>query len=150
MSDRLAELLRQKQLLQEHLNWLDQEIARTATSAVLGTPPPPSIAKPAPAVTATPPPETAANTPVAQVVPPVPPAAPAPKIAPTEPSPSAPDGKSEDAMRMADEILARYQQEEAIRPEDTKRGCIVLASAIFVILAAIFLVTYVLFYRSHQ
>ena len=144
MSDRLAELLRQKQLLQEHLNWLDQEIARTATSAALGAPPPPSVAKPAPAVTEKPPSEAVADAPVA------PPGASEPKPAPTEPRLVAPEGKSEEAMRMADEIIARYQQEEAIRPEDTKRGCIVLASAVFVILAAIFLVTYVLFYRSHQ
>ena len=148
MSDRLAELLRQKQLLQEHLNWLDQEIARTATSAVLGTPPSPSVAKPAPEAPATPPEAVVSALPATPAV-----AMPVRKTPPAssiETAPPAPAGKSEEAMRIADEILARYQQEEAIRPEDTKRGCIVLASAIFVILAAIFLVTYVLFYRSHQ
>ena len=34
MSDRLAELVRQRALVQEHLAWLDREIARAAQKPV--------------------------------------------------------------------------------------------------------------------
>ena len=50
MSDRLAELRRQRQLLQEHLAWLDREIAAT------GTPPADPAPGAAPTVNPAPPP----------------------------------------------------------------------------------------------
>ena len=46
MSDRLNELRRQRGLQQEHLDWLDREIAALAgiVPPVMGTPPPPVTA----------------------------------------------------------------------------------------------------------
>ncbi|MFH1499481.1 MAG: hypothetical protein ABII82_16850 [Verrucomicrobiota bacterium] len=139
MSDRLAELLRQKKLLQDHLNWLDQEIAQTATAAQKG-PTPAAPASPAAA------PVTSAGTP-----PPAPQPSPAPdeKPATAALTPVAePAAGSPQAMRMADEIIARYQQEDALRPEDTKRGCLVLAGIVLLLMATAFLVSWWFFYRS--
>ena len=49
MQERLAELLRQRALVAEHLAWLDREIGRLASQA---TPPAaPSVATPAPVAT---------------------------------------------------------------------------------------------------
>ncbi len=39
MADRLEELVRQRALVQEHLAWLNREIARAAESARMGVPP---------------------------------------------------------------------------------------------------------------
>lgn len=144
MSDRIAELLRQKQLLQDHLNWLDREIARAASSAA-GHEIAPTLSAPAATPAATPPPP--AESPAKPVVEPS-----TPVIAPAQSAAAAPVAtpKSAEAMRMADEIIARYQQEDALRPEDTKRGCMVLAAAIFALMGLAFLISWWFFYRSHQ
>jgi len=50
MSDRLADLRRQRALIQEHLSWLDREIAAATQPSVTTTPP----AAPSPVLTETP------------------------------------------------------------------------------------------------
>ncbi len=146
MSDRIVELLRQKQLLQEHLNWLDKEIARAATSTNQA-PPVPLPKSSAPAVIQAPTPS------VAPVIPEHAPADIPPPVAPistTTTSTVAGSEHTSEAMRKADEILARYQQEEALQPEDTKRGCMVLAAAVFALMGIAFLVSYWFFYKDRM
>lgn len=169
MSDRLAELLRQKKLLQEHLNWLDQEIAQTATAALKGTATAPTPApKPTPdaatapstiptadavqtgkSIHSVPPPGIKVTAEPPPVIAPVTTAAPANEDLPAQPDASEPPANTA-AMRMADEIIARYQQEDAIRPDDTKRGCLLLAGIVMLLMATAFLVSWWFFYRSHQ
>lgn len=149
MSDRLAELLRQKKLLQEHLNWLDQEIAQTATSASRGLPSVPEAGADAPPAPAPQPTPT-----LPEPVSPTAPASPAivaiPEVVAPPPTPVAEPAVKPDAMRMADEIIARYQQEDALRPEDTKRGCMVLAGIVLLLMATAFLVSWWFFYSSRR
>lgn len=159
MSDRISELIRQKQLLQEHLNWLDQEIARAAATAALQPGAPATPPSRAPTVTAMPPPADMpvpapkVAAPLAPSAPVVPPSA---TLSSSATSPETPNSSASvetenpEAMRMADEIIARYQHDEALRPEDTKRGCLILAGAVFVLMAAAFLISYWFFYRSHR
>lgn len=155
MSDRLAELLRQKKLLQEHLNWLDQEIAQTATAALKGsaapsTPPAANTVPSGASPHSAPPPGIKISSEPPPVIAPV-----ATEVTVSDAEPTAPTGNAEPAanaaaMRMADEIIARYQQEDAIRPDDTKRGCLLLAGIVMLLMATAFLVSWWFFYRSHQ
>lgn len=55
MSDRLKEFQRQRALLQEHLAWLDREIAREGANQ----PPPPSVSAATPGAPTPPSPEVA-------------------------------------------------------------------------------------------
>ena len=52
-----------------------------------------------------------------------------------------------DVPTISDEIIARYKEEEALQPEDTKRGCLVLAAAVFALMGIAVLGSYWFFYR---
>ena len=108
MADRLAELLRQRALLQEHLAWLDREIAKASNSAspALTAPPTPDPQAPprlAPSIPA--PPITVRRLPLA---------ASAPVIAP------AADARATNA----DEILEQYRVAPAALQTDIRKGCL--------------------------
>lgn len=106
MSDRLPELLRQRALLQEHLAWLDREIAvaREGRSPA-GEPFPDSTASAASA------PTTATALPSGT------------------PAPSAAGGASPDA------ILDRYRADPGLIRREVRRGCLLYLSAALALLA---------------
>ncbi len=104
MSERLAELQRQRALLQEHLAWLDRELAAEAGRVGSGrqaAPPPASL--PENAFSAALPPASAFPTP--------PPAA-------TDP----------------DAILAQYSAEPEALKADVRKGCFIYLAFAFVVL----------------
>lgn len=108
MADRLAELLRQRALLQEHLAWLDREIAgasNSASPALAASPLPDPRAAPllAPSIPA--PPITVRHLPLA---------ASAPVIAP------AADAGAADP----DVILEQYRVAPAALKTDIRKGCL--------------------------
>jgi hypothetical protein len=97
VSDRLAELQRQRALAQEQLAWLDREIARETGQA----PAPGPVAAPA--------------------------GVPAPEPARPVVAPAAPIVPTSDAATaaVADEIIAQYQQSPQTTAQDVKKGCYV-------------------------
>lgn len=116
MSDRLAELVRQRALVQEHLAWLNREIAHAAdlakaTSATGAAP----AALPPPGTSAVPPPAATATR------------------APTPPAVQAVD---------ADEIIARYQTSPVNVKQDVRKGCLLYFSAALVLLGLVVTVLY--------
>jgi len=121
MSDRLAELVRQRALVQEHLAWLNREIAHAADAAKSATAAVPAPA-PLPAATASAPPAAA---------PLVPAALPA--------SPKAID---------ADEIIAQYQATPANVKQDVRKGCLLYFSAALVLLGLVVTVLYIALRRT--
>jgi hypothetical protein len=94
MSERLNELQRQRRLVQEHLAWLDKEIA-AATPATPASPAGPAAA----------------------VVDPLTFPADATRVPSQTDTVSAPDA-------VADEILVQYQQDPGSLQTDVRRGCI--------------------------
>jgi hypothetical protein len=121
MADRLAELLRQRALLQEHLAWLDAEIA--AASPLPGATPvarPPTAATPAlaPAAArilsaATPPAATTVN----------------PQSAFGTPVPVAPVSGG-----AGDDILEQYRVSDTSLKTDVRKGCLLYFAAAFALL----------------
>lgn len=113
--DRLAELRRQRALVAQHLAWIDAELtAAGAGQSPAGTPPSPPSSKP--------------------------------ELTPTDASP-APAGAEADpgvalANARADEIIEKYRATEALDPAATKRGCLVLFGALFVLGGALLLAIY--------
>ena len=136
MSDRLNELRRQRELVEEHLAWLDREIAaasglKTAPTAT------PSPAAPAPA------------TPVA-----APPALPTPVLAtPAVAKPAAPPANASmpDAPpveAVAESILADYRVKPDSMKSDVKKGCVLYFFAALAFVAAVVVGLYFLFQRG--
>ncbi len=125
MADRLAELLRQRALLQEHLAWLDREIAKASNSASPALTALPILKPPllAPSIPA--PPTTVRRLPLA---------ASAPVIAP------AADARADDA----DEILEQYRVAPAALQTDIRKGCLLyfIGALVFVggVVAGLYLV----------
>lgn len=114
MSERLAELRRQRALMQEHLAWLDREIAqleRTETRAPL-----PKPATPTP-ISVTP----AAADPFKQ-----------PMLSATQRSSDAVPGTG---SASADAILEQYRVEPGSLKSDVRKGCFLYFAAAFVLLA---------------
>jgi hypothetical protein len=139
--ERLAELLRQRALLSQHVAWLDAEIARASgASGSLGIPP-----APAPAPLPSPPQPIITAAPAAIAV-----AAVAPAPAADEPAEPAPEPVSEAvalANKRADEIIANYAATESFNPESTRRSCLLLAIAVFLIGSAALIGIYLFNYR---
>ncbi|HEX2853790.1 MAG TPA: hypothetical protein VHO24_11170 [Opitutaceae bacterium] len=102
MADRLQELLQQRALIKEHLEWLDAEIA-----ASTGGQPPPA----APSTT------SRAVFPPRAPVEPLPPAHRTP-VARGNPAPARPVGTPD-----ADALLAKLAAEEKAAPLPSKKGC---------------------------
>ena len=125
MADRLAELLRQRALLQEHLAWLGREIAKASNSASPALTALPILKPPllAPSIPA--PPTTVRRLPLA---------ASAPVIAP------AADARADDA----DEILEQYRVAPAALQTDIRKGCLLyfIGALVFVggVVAGLYLV----------
>lgn len=115
MSDRLAELVRQRALVQEHLAWLNREIAAAATAAK----PTATLASDA---TITPPAPAAGNivTPPASI--------------PISAEPATPADP--------DEIIARYQATPASVRQDVRKGCLLYFAAAFVLLGLVVIALY--------
>ena len=116
MSDRLDDLVRQRALVQEHLAWLNREIANAAEAAKAAT-----AAPPAPL-----PPAGASAVPSAVV------------LAPSPTGPATGVGAIE-----ADEIMAQYQATPANVKQDVRKGCLLYFSAALLLLG---LVVTVLFF----
>ncbi len=122
MSDRLKELQRHRAMLQEHLAWLDREIAalgETKPSAL-----PPSEGAP---VSFTPPP---ARAPLAVPPPPSRATSPAAQLA---------------SAKAAEEIMARYQTETQSVQSKTRLGCFIY---FFLALGMVALVVLIFYLRT--
>lgn len=119
--DRLAELRRQRALVAQHLAWIDAEL----TAAGAG-----QTAAKAPA-TAPAPNETSATVDPAPLHAEVP----APVAEELDPAVVL-------ANARADEIIEKYRATEALDPAATKRGCLVLFGALFVLVGAAVLAIY--------
>jgi hypothetical protein len=117
MPDRLEELRRQRTLVQQHLDWLDREIANTA-------PPPSAPAQSAPQFDPVP---KAAAMPAAAIR-----SAAAP-LAPATPDP--------------DSILAQYRTEPTSLKSDVRQGCLLYFVAALALLALGVLALYYLLSR---
>lgn len=141
--DRLAELLRQRALLSQHLAWLDSEIAKASGAPLPSVP----QAIPLPAI----PPEAAVPPavvlPISGIAPAATPATTLTEVSlPAEPA----EPQSEaviQANKRADEIIANYSATDRFDPNEAKRGCIVLAAGVFVIGATILIGIYLFNYR---
>ncbi|MCC7413607.1 MAG: hypothetical protein IT495_18490 [Gammaproteobacteria bacterium] len=121
MSDRLAELVRQRALVQEHLAWLNREIAHAADAAKSATAAVPTAA-PVPATTASAPPAAKPRAPAA--------------------SPASPRAID------ADEIIAQYQATPANLKQDVRKGCLLYFSAALVLLGLVVTVLYIALRRT--
>jgi hypothetical protein len=121
MSDRLEELRRQRNLIEEHLAWLDREIAAASGEPAVAPPAPTPIPAPVASVA----PAAVAPVVVAPVVAPVPVAAPA---IPSEPI-------APEVAATADAILDEYRVAPAALHSDVKKGCFLYLLAAFGLLA---------------
>lgn len=141
MSQRLAELQRQRALLQEHLDWLEREIAAEQlrstepTSAPVSSPgveptapaepsPTPSAMPAAPAAGTATTVATAADTTIATTINVV---APAPLTAPSRPIAG--------SLHGPDEILDQYRIAPDTLRNDIRKGCFLYFALAFVLLA---------------
>jgi hypothetical protein len=107
MSDRLAELRRQRALVQQHLAWLDLEIATAAGSAPTNSPVSPIVALP-------PSPSVPAQALLS-----------APGVAQPRPLVQAPDPEA---------IIAQYRSEPTSVRNDVRKGCLLYFAGAFVLL----------------
>lgn len=128
--DRLDALRRQRALVAQHLAWLDSEIAAAGPT-------------PAPIPPITP---VAANATTADTLP-------VPTIAATPVQVSALGPQpTEDALAAAnaraDEIIAQHAATDRFDPHSTRRGCILLASAVFLLGLAGAMFAYLLYYNK--
>lgn len=121
MPDRLAELVRQRALVSEHLAWLDREIASTSASAVPVVP-----LAPSPALGAGPP-----------AVP-----APAPVSATDSPLVPLPAPSSEPVLPDPDAILNQYQLNPVSVKQDVRKGCLLYFAGAFVVLGLVIAILY--------
>lgn len=121
MSDRLRELLRQRALLQEHLAWLDREIAAASGAQAAPGPAPLPVTTPPPGATSVPvgskplANESAAGAALAAKV-----VAKGPAVAP-QPVPDA--------------IIEEYRVPPKTLEQDVRRGCFLYFAAALVLLA---------------
>jgi len=121
--DRLAELRRQRALVAQHLAWIDAELtAAGAGQTSLATNP-----EPAPAAA------SASASPIP---------APASIISADDPGLAL-------ANARADEIIEKYRATEALDPQATRRGCLVLFGALFALGGAALLAIYYFRYAKN-
>lgn len=146
MADRLAELRRQRALLQVHLAWLDREITRAGGDPNAGSFPPfgstPSTSpfvtgSRSPLVTAAvanPTAAPAAPAAAAAALSSAPAEAPAAVPAPSAPA-AAPPPPAEMAKTDPDALLSQYRREPAAVHRDVRQGCLLYFAGAFVLLA---------------
>ena len=130
MSDRLSQLHRQRALLQEHLAWLDREIA-AASEKPAATAPAPELKTGRPLSAVQPPPASAI--PAATALPATTPVA-ATTI--TEAPPSPVEAAASDA------ILEKYRVPTGNLQQDVRKGCFLYFAASFVLLGALVAILY--------
>ncbi len=130
MSDRLQQLLRQRALLQEHLAWLDREIAAASESAPAKPVP---IVRPAPASTPFVASQAAQILAASSAASPFPP--PAADVAP-------------EVAAVADEIIQQYHRGPDTTKTDVKKGCLLYFFAAFALVALAVVTLYFLFERG--
>ncbi|MBC8011546.1 MAG: hypothetical protein H7067_15785 [Burkholderiales bacterium] len=116
--DRLDALRRQRALVAQHLAWLDSEIAAVSPAPASATPPAPLIVAP-----------------------------PTPTLTATPPPEPAPEVLAV-ANARADEIIAQYSTEDRFDPKSARKGCILLASAVFLLGLAGAMFAYLLYYNE--
>ena len=123
MSERLSELLRQRALLQQHLAWLDREIASattpTTTPVASTVPLPAPVALPTLPVLAGAPPPVAPTAGIATI-------GTGTATAPTSPLAVTPN---------PDAILDKYRTETRNLQQDVRKGCFLYFAAALLILA---------------
>lgn len=130
MSDRLAELVRQRALVQEHLAWLNREIAAAAEAAKTVPAASESTTSGSPAIEAAP-------------LPGSPPAAFHPAVATS--SSASKTAAAEDP----DAIIARFQVAPGTVKQDVRKGCLLYFVGAFVLLGIVVAVLYVALRRGH-
>ena len=134
MSDRLSQLLRQRALMQEHLAWLDREIADASASSVT---PLPTAAVPVPA-----------STPVTRTSAPLSPlsnlSAQASAILQRPPHSPIP---SPEVLPEADDILEQYRVAPDAMKTDVRKGCLLY---FFGALALLALGAVAFYYANHR
>jgi hypothetical protein len=132
MSDRLAELRRQRALVQEHLAWIEREIGVESQKRA----PPPGVALPVP--------------PSADRVHALfePAGATAPFPAPITPAPSAATSASNPAAAEADAILAEYRVGSESLHTHLRKGCFLYLAGAFALLVVGVVALY--FLLSHR
>lgn len=113
MPDRLDELVRQRALVQEHLAWLNREIAAAAEAVKASAP----SASPVPSVPIAP-----ASAPLHSTLP------------STSPALGPPVASATATPVDADEILARYQAKPGSVKQDVRKGCFLYFAGAFVLL----------------
>lgn len=114
-SERLAVLQRQRQILAEHLTWLDAEIAAEKAVSASTLHAPPEVALP-PTPPPAPPPLGSDS--------PIPPAPPVTGVL-KEPDPEA----LARANALADSLIKEYRAQNPHSPESTRRSCLMLTLA---------------------
>jgi hypothetical protein len=149
--DRLQQLLRQRALLQEHLAWLDREIA-DASSGVTGPPPAPTpLARAAQQPLVIPSP---AAPPTPTILSPRPPHPVAPYVASQaaqilSTAAGAPPVESPPAVEAAAaEILEQYRVAPDSMKTDVKKGCFLYFFAALAFVAVVVVVLYFIFQRG--
>lgn len=117
MSDRLNNLQKQKQLIQDHLHWLDQEIlAESGKTGGSSTAAPQAV----PALQPSPPPEVSGQT---EAVPAT--------------SPSAPDEKV--LEKISEDLISKYSRDTGRKEMNPKLGCVLyFAGALGFIVAVVY------------
>ena len=110
MPDRLAELRRQRSLLEEHLAWLDAEIAAAEKNADL--------------TTATMPTVRIASLPAAAAIP----------STPTFPAMTSMAVATDATAPAAEHILEQYRKEPSTVQQDVKKGCFLYFAAALALL----------------
>jgi hypothetical protein len=137
MSDRLADLRRQRTLIQEHLSWLDREIAAAEKNGGTAWPAPaPTLAAPLPQAAA----------PLRPAEPPLVISPPAPEPAPTSllmprnfglrPQPALPSA-----------TLGEYRVTPSTVKQDVRKGCLLYFAAAFILLFAGVGILWIIFRR---
>lgn len=120
-ADRLAELLRQRALIKEHLAWLDAEIAAASGPAATSAAEPPTVTVRPATADARPASPVARET--AEVA--------TPAVAPAFAA-ATPPGLTEAS---AEAILGEYQVKPDNLRQDVRKGCLLYFAASFVLLA---------------
>ena len=135
--DRLQQLLRQRALLQEHLAWLDREIAEASGGAATPAP----VIPPAPAPLATP--IAAPRAPIKSFV-----SSQAAQILSASAAPAVEDTPSPAVEAVADEIIEQYRSGPDTTKTDVRKGCLLYFFGAFALLALVVVGLYFLFQRG--
>ncbi len=145
---RLQELLRQRALLQEHLAWLDHEIAEASSGPAASFPTPvaratqqplviPSpITPPSPTILAARPIQSFAASQAAQI------------LSATAAAPVRDDAASPAVEAVANQIIEQYRVAPEATKTDVKKGCLLYFVGAFVLLGLVVVGMYFFFQRG--